>query len=810
MTARVPGPVMATAAVLGASCSLAAVFGDARWVWPVVGAAIVASACGAAVRRWPLPVLVAGLLPATAFVAYVTAVFARHTAILGFIPTGRTWGALQTTLQEAASDIRVLVAPVPAKPGLVLLAVTAVFTVSGVVDILVTFLGRPALAGFPLLLLFAVPAMLARHPLGPAAFIAAAVGYVGLLLVQRNQTPNQAPGRPPNQAAGSAAAGARTARDNGAAPWAGVPGPQARLSAAAQPVGIIAVCLAVAAPLALPLQGSGLLSARTGSAAPSDDASLSPVVALNAQLHSNDPRPLMTVRADSPSYLRLTALDVFDGTTFRPATTDVASLPQLQAQVPGEDAVVPRQRVSVDVFVSQRLRGRYLPVPWPVSTVSVGGHWRYDEATSTVVSGSSDTAAGLNYSATAEVPKPTPAQIAAVGPPSQVPAPLTKDLDLPDSLDGQVRTLANRLTDGVSSAYGKAEAIEQYLRGPEFTYDLNGAPASADTALTRFLLQTHRGYCVQYATSMVVLARVAGIPARLAIGYAPGIRVQSGRYQVRAVDAHAWPELWFPELGWIRFEPTPPARDAAQSAPAPAPSTATDAPGQGQPSDAASGGDTGQDSQPGTPGTASGPAQPPEGSDGVQTPDRAGIADLAPTALQQVVPAAAAARSAGLLGSGSAVPNVALAVLLAGVLLAPPALRWRRRRQRLREGRPDQLWDELSDTLVDLGLPPLRQDTVRTLRARLAGHLSAEGTAALERLGAALERARFAPPGTAGPRAGDACSAQDVAVLRAELARSQGLQRRARAAFAPPSILSSPCPVSRTAGDPRDPWAPVR
>jgi hypothetical protein len=156
------------------------------------------------------------------------------------------------------------------------------------------------------------------------------------------------------------------------------------------------------------------------------------------------------------------------------------------------------------------------------------------------------------------------------------------------------------------------------------------------------------------------------------------------------------------------------------------------------------------------------------------------------------------------------VPSVALAILLAGVLLAPPALRWRRRRQRLREGRPDQLWDELSDTLVDLGLPPLRQDTVRTLRARLAGHLSAEGTAALERLGAALERARFAPPGTAGPRPGDACSAQDVAVLRAELARSQGLQRRARAAFAPPSILSSPCPVSRTAGDPRDPWAPVR
>ena len=150
-------------------------------------------------------------------------------------------------------------------------------------------------------------------------------------------------------------------------------------------------------------------------------------------------------------------------------------------------------------------------------------------------------------------------------------------------------------------------------------------------------------------------------------------------------------------------------------------------------------------------------------------------------------------------------------MLLATVLFAPPALRWRRRRRRLRLGRPDQLWDELSDTLVDLGLPPLRQDTVRTLQARLAGRLSPEGTAALQRLGTALERTRFAPPGTAASETGGACSAGDVALLRAELARSQRLQRRARAALVPSSILSSQPPDARAVGDPRDPWAaPVR
>ena len=252
-----------------------------------------------------------------------------------------------------------------------------------------------------------------------------------------------------------------------------------------------------------------------------------------------------------------------------------------------------RQLVSVDVSVSHRLRGHYLPLPWPLASVEVGGRWGYDETTSTVVSASSDSISGLTYRATAAIPKPAPAQIATVAPPRRVPGPLTRDLDLPRSLDQRVRDLAHQLTDRVRSAYGKAEAIQQYLLGPRFTYDLDGAPVSADAVLTEFLLRTHRGYCVQFAGAMVVLAREAGIPARLAIGYTSGVRDASGRYQIRAADAHAWPELWFPELGWTRFEPTPPARGAAsRSVPAPAPSTPAAAPGQDPGSEAAAGAGT--------------------------------------------------------------------------------------------------------------------------------------------------------------------------------------------------------------------------
>ena len=72
-------------------------------------------------------------------------------------------------------------------------------------------------------------------------------------------------------------------------------------------------------------------------------------------------------------------------------------------------------------------------------------------------------------------------------------------------------------------------------------------------------LQTKRGYCVQFSSAMIMMARESGIPARMAVGFLPGTPDGSERV-VRVNDAHAWPELWFPELGWVRFEPTPGVR----------------------------------------------------------------------------------------------------------------------------------------------------------------------------------------------------------------------------------------------------------
>ncbi len=129
-------------------------------------------------------------------------------------------------------------------------------------------------------------------------------------------------------------------------------------------------------------------------------------------------------------------------------------------------------------------------------------------------------------------------------------------LKLPPQLPGRIRTLALDLTATAPTPYDRAKAIEQYLRAFPYTLDLPKPPRQRDI-VDYFLFDLQRGYCDYYATAMVVLARAAGLPARLAVGYLSGVYdADAGRYVATEADAHAWVEIYFPEYGWINFEPT--------------------------------------------------------------------------------------------------------------------------------------------------------------------------------------------------------------------------------------------------------------
>lgn len=135
-------------------------------------------------------------------------------------------------------------------------------------------------------------------------------------------------------------------------------------------------------------------------------------------------------------------------------------------------------------------------------------------------------------------------------------------LQLPETLPTRVRDLATDITSSSDSLYDKAKAIERYFRLNGFSYDQElAAVPNADTDyVDQFLFDTKVGYCDNFSTSMVVLLRSEGIPARWVKGFASGEAVerQNGLpvYEVTNNNAHSWVEAYFPGIGWMTFEPT--------------------------------------------------------------------------------------------------------------------------------------------------------------------------------------------------------------------------------------------------------------
>jgi transglutaminase-like putative cysteine protease len=147
-----------------------------------------------------------------------------------------------------------------------------------------------------------------------------------------------------------------------------------------------------------------------------------------------------------------------------------------------------------------------------------------------------------------------------------------KYLQLPSSVPPRVAQLAQQIVAAKSAAtpYDKAEAIETYLRNTyKYSTVVKSAPAGRDP-VDYFLFDLKADFCEYFASSMAVLLREVGVPARVVEGFTPGELDFSNRYVVRELNAHAWVEAYFPQYGWIEFEPTPSELpfDRADAAPA--------------------------------------------------------------------------------------------------------------------------------------------------------------------------------------------------------------------------------------------------
>ncbi len=129
-------------------------------------------------------------------------------------------------------------------------------------------------------------------------------------------------------------------------------------------------------------------------------------------------------------------------------------------------------------------------------------------------------------------------------------------MQVPSASNPQTQAFARALRAEVASDSAYIDAVLQRFHQENYFYTLEPPPLGSDP-VDRFLFDTRRGFCEHYASAFAVLMRSAGIPARVVLGYHGGeINPLGGHLIVRQSDAHAWNEIWLPETGWSRVDPT--------------------------------------------------------------------------------------------------------------------------------------------------------------------------------------------------------------------------------------------------------------
>lgn len=193
---------------------------------------------------------------------------------------------------------------------------------------------------------------------------------------------------------------------------------------------------------------------------------------------------------------------------------------------------------------------------------TMGRPLRFDQETTTYWRGLDDFVRALGppagirrYTVVSELPTSAAELLRQARLADVPPALLARYTQLPGQLPGRVGELAQEITAGLATPYDQARAIERFLRQYPYSLDVPPPPTTRDP-VDFFLFELQSGYCDYYASAMVVLARSVGLPARLDIGYLSQPEDARGVQTIYHINAHSWPEVYFPGYGWVAFEPT--------------------------------------------------------------------------------------------------------------------------------------------------------------------------------------------------------------------------------------------------------------
>lgn len=662
---------------------------------------------------------------AAGLVVMLTLQFLPTTALLGVVPTASTLRRALAFYPQAQEAILAQSQPVLAEDPIVFFTCLAAGLTGLMVQIVVIGLRVPALAAIPLSVFLVTSSVVKTDGAGLLHVSLTAIGFLLVLAAARVALRSAAP-----------AAAVRT----GVARQAG-----------AIAAGSLVLMLLV--PLAVPGFTQGLMPQGQRLYLFGKPSGVNPVLNLGVNLRDRLGLTTVTYYTDSPEplYLRTAVISDLGAQRWEPSDVTVARDTSTAALDPPPGEILPQSRTPQDTTTvhTRVVTGNYLSpwLPMPSDATSVAGltaAWGYNRETQTMFSATRSSSLDLDYTVTSVTPVIDAAALEAssailaadprAGALHLSPTYSDTPADLPAIITDTARRISREA--GTATAYEEAVALQDELRSPEYTYSeqtpLQQGYDGNGVGVVEAFLQKKSGYCTHFSSAMALMARSLGIPSRIVVGYAPGRTngasalgadgKQWTGYELSARSAHAWPELYFPGLGWVPFEPTP-GRGTT-------PSYASDSP-------------------------VGGPAATPSGND---EPNRSTRPEAATESAAPASAPAAGSQDTGNDGDAGGIPPVAIAlVLVLAGFFGPLALRrWAKARRLRRIHHPDEwhdgpraAWAEFLALGRDYGLAQRPSETDAGYTARLKAHLP-DVAPALDRVREAFERATYSRD--TGPR----------------------------------------------------------
>ncbi|MGQ0466532.1 MAG: transglutaminase family protein [Sporichthyaceae bacterium] len=720
--------------------ALVAVVELGAWLPKALAVAGLMFVLGAAGRALRLPRPVVAGLQAVVGLCVVVAMQASTDATWNFVPgPGALEDLFGTQWNDGIGELTRLIPPDKPSVGITTVLVVSAVVTAIVVDACAASYRRPDLAGLVLVVVYAVPAATLPNGWRGSWFVLPAIAFL-LLAINGNSDRIRTWG---DETIVDTGGGARRSVKIGAT--------------------IIVLSLTLP-PATTAVTGSLFNNSGIGLHVQEPIKPLDPLTVMRKLLVRVGDVQMFGLTTDSawPSeqYLHAVTLQEFNG---RQWVTGNPSVKRFDGAIPdtvGSGPTVTTVPFEAEVTSLPDTQQDYVPMPRPAQRIEIKGDWRLTPTTSDILSADGVDQIGDRSWKVTGFDRDPDANAIKGKVPTDNPL-LAPYLQLP-TLSPILLADARRITKGSKDAVEIGRRLQDYFANPKNTFYDQEVTGSGQDAILAYL-NTKHGYAEQTASTMAVMARLLGVPSRLAVGFTAGSAGPGGTWKISAHDSHAWPELFLPEVGWTRFEPTP-ARAPGNPKPLhwllPPPKEKPPAPNE-KPQEQ--------------------PPPPPQA--------------LPP----QVEPLPNEAPPPPPPGE----PNTALRVMLGSLFLllllcAPRILRTaitRRRWVRVRPKGTDGAvitriaWLELRDAAVDLGYAWPATRTPRQAGRELTekGHLTPETVAVLDDLLHNVEQVRYAPP--ASMRVDAFAMRSAVVKVRWELAAAAPPPDRVRAWVLPRSLV---------------------